>query len=473
LIFDPGYRRLKDYVVALTGLAYYADKDDDLCSRIARRLAELGLQDCDAYLNLLRDGTHGETERDKLIEQLTIGETFFFRHQELFAALRDTVLPDAIARNSAHRRLRIWSAGCSVGAEAYSLSILLKRDLAPLVKGWEITILGTDINREFLARARQGRYETWAFRSVPDEVKRACFSPCGAAWQLAPQFQDGVSFQYHNLVDHPFPSLVQNLFAFDVILCRNVMIYFSQEIIRHLIGRFHDSLVDGGWLLVGHAEPNVETFRAFRTVNATGAVLYQKARNTAPQPLYTPPNFQPLPSAPKPAPSVPWIPPAITEVRPPRTARPPISQPSSAVRVATAATSPFDEIRALADQGQLEQALRCCEKLLTSHKLNAAAHFYHGLILEQMGLHAETEQALRRAIYLDRRYVLAHYYLGLTLQRQGQFQRAERSFRNVLSLLSAMDHQQPLSDADNLTVGDLESLTNMHLEALSRPRDHE
>jgi chemotaxis protein methyltransferase CheR len=138
------------------------------------------------------------------------------------------------------------------------------------------------------------------------------------------------------------------------------------------------------------------------------------------------------------------------------------------VRVATAAISPFDEIRALADQGQLEQALRCCEKLLTSHKLNAAAHFYHGLILEQMGLHAETEQALRRAIYLDRRYVLAHYYLGLTLQRQGQFQRAERSFRNVLSLLPAMDHQQPLSDADNLTVGDLESLTNMHLEALSR-----
>src|SRR5205085_3181688 len=119
-------------------------------------------------------------------------------------------------------------------------------------------------NREFLARAREGRFEEWAFRSTPAELRRDCFVRSGNTWLVAPRFREGVSFQYHNLVTHPFPSLLNNLFAFDLILCRNVTIYFSTDIVRRIVDHFHHCLVEGGWLLVGHAEPNTESFRAFR-----------------------------------------------------------------------------------------------------------------------------------------------------------------------------------------------------------------
>ena len=116
---------------------------------------------------------------DALIEEVTIGETYFFRHREHFDALRDLVLPDLIARNAGQRRLRIWCAGCADGAEPYSLSILLRRELAHLLFGWEVSILGTDINRQCLAIAREGRFEEWSLRSTSEDVKQACFAEKG------------------------------------------------------------------------------------------------------------------------------------------------------------------------------------------------------------------------------------------------------------------------------------------------------
>jgi chemotaxis protein methyltransferase CheR len=473
LVSDPGFVRLKDHVIALTGLAYYADKDEDLAARVSRRLAILRIAGCDAYLNLLRDPQRGEVEVDKLIAELTIGETFFFRHREMFDALRDVVLPEVIQRNRASRRLRIWSAGCSIGAEPYTLAILLKQQLAHVLDGWDVSIVGTDINREFLARAREGEYEEWAFRSVPEEIKLSCFTRAGPLWRIAPDFKTCVSFQYHNLVEHPYPSLVQNLFAFDLILCRNVMIYFSQDIIRTIIGRFQHCLVDGGWLLVGHSEPNIETYRAYHTVNATGAVLYQKSsRPPAPPDWPTDATVANQPVFPARQAAAAWTPPDLTAVAEPVATLPAMPVGTAALAPPTtseplAPTLPeLAEIRALADQGCLEQAASRCAELLAVNKLNPAAHFYQALILEQMGRHEETQQALKRAVYLDRNYVLAHYYLGLTLQRLDQRPGAARSFRNVIGLLTPLDREQQIPDADDLKVGELEKLTQMHLEAL-------
>ncbi|HTU24642.1 MAG TPA: protein-glutamate O-methyltransferase CheR, partial [Pirellulales bacterium] len=295
LVDDPYYARLKDHVIAATGLAYYNDRDDDLSAHFERRLTELALADCGAYYTLLLSGAEGVVELDRLIEELTIGETFFFRHRELFDALRDQVLPAAIRRNRASRRLRIWSAGCSFGAEPYSLSILLKRDLAHLVHGWDISILATDVNRRFLDAARRGQFEDWAFRGVPAELREECFRSTGKRWSIAPQLREGVSFHYHNLVEQTFPSLAHNLFGFDLILCRNVMIYFGKDVVRRLITQFHDSLNPEGWLLVGHVEPNPELYRAFQTLNASGAVLYQKP--PARQSLTAPPEPDRKPAA--------------------------------------------------------------------------------------------------------------------------------------------------------------------------------
>jgi chemotaxis protein methyltransferase CheR len=470
LVADPAFAALRDQVIERTGLGYYADKDLDLASRLAGRLARRGLRDCAAYLALVQ-GAQGGDELDELIKDLTVGETFFFRHPELFDALRNVVLPDLISRNRPHRRLRIWSAGCATGAEPYSLSILLRRDLADTVAGWDISIVATDINRAFLARAREGVFDDWALRATPEEVRRDCFCRAGRAWALEPRFQEGVCFQYHNLVTDPYPSLLHNLSALDLILCRNVMIYFSPDLMRRVVAGLRDSLVEGGWLLVGHAEPNVALFRAFRTVNAPGAVLYQKVVRgessvsaalpsipDASPPLRTPLTTDPASDLECGEASPLWL--SLSGLGEKR------SQTESGDASPHSKLLTLTEVRTLADAGAWEQALAACDALLGADPLDSRAHFYRGLVLEQTGRHTEAERSLRRALYLDRRFALAHYYLGLLLQKAGQLPRAARSFRNVLTLLARLDAKDVLAEADGLTAAALARLTRAHLIGL-------
>ena len=462
LIADPCFRPLKEYIIALSGLAYYADKDTDLARNLAPRLAACGRDDCTSYLALLRDPAEGPREFDNLIAVLTIGETFFFRHAELFEGLRAVVLPDLIARNRSQRRLRIWCAGCSTGAEPYSLAIVLRRDLGAELAGWDITLIATDINRDFLTRAGAGVFDEWAFRSTPPDLRRDCFTPAGRSWALNPRFKEGVSFQYHNLVTDPFPSQLNNLFAFDLILCRNVMIYFDTDLVRKVLASFHKSLVEGGWLLVGHAEPNVELFQRFRTVNApSNAVLYQKsAGESSPawevRPL--PPVAAPqadafLPFQPAPLPSVPrWRPEPL----------PPAPRPEGGSLEMLAA------VRSLADRGAWEEALEGCRDLVATDRLEPLVHLCHGLVLEQLGRHADAEEALRRALYLDRRCVLAHYYLALLLQKGHRPEEAARSFSNVLTLLSRLAPGHAFADGDGITAAELAKLARMNLEIMEK-----
>jgi chemotaxis protein methyltransferase CheR len=446
LVADPLFPRLKAHLVESTGLTYYADKDVDLARRVRHRLSIVGAPDCASYLDILCDPVRGASELDLLIEEVTIGETYFFRHREHFDALRDLVFPDLIERNRANRRLRIWCAGCADGPEPYSLAILLKRDMGLLLTGWDVTILGTDINRRCLARAREGKFEEWAFRSTPEELKLSCFRNEGRLWILAPEYKECVSFQYHNLVEHSFPSLVNNLCFFDLIVCRNVMIYFGVDLTQTVIRQFHDCLVPGAWLLVGPSEPNMTHFSSFGAVNAPGVTLYRKPRPSAAADgagAFTSASLEPpVPvtytdfSVPDDRPTIKNVPPTLADVR------------------------------RHADEGAWESAARGCEQLLKTDNLNSAVHFYHALVLEQMGRRDEAGKSLRRAIYLDRQSVLAHYYLGLFLQSRGDGRQAERCFENVLDLLRSRGDSDIFADADGITVAELRKLTKTHIEIL-------
>ncbi|HLO75181.1 MAG TPA: protein-glutamate O-methyltransferase CheR, partial [Magnetospirillum sp.] len=251
VVADPFFQRLKSLVIQNTGMAFYEDKDEDLARIVAARMGETGDTSCARYLDLISDQVRGREEMDALVAELTIGETYFFRHKEQFDALRDIILPEVLARNESVRRLRIWSAGCATGPEPYSVAILLKREFGARIAGWHVSIIGTDINQKFLARAREGRYDEWAFRATPDDVRRECFEPVGKQWVIKPEYKSGVTFQYHNLIKNRFPSLLDNLAGLDVIICRNVVIYFSRETVAGLVPCFHETLVDGGWLVMG------------------------------------------------------------------------------------------------------------------------------------------------------------------------------------------------------------------------------
>ncbi|MFD0936364.1 CheR family methyltransferase, partial [Methylobacterium trifolii] len=171
---DPGYAALKAQIVARTGHHYYADKDDLLFDRLRRRFKARGVDSAAAYRALLLADAD---EWAALEAEITIGETFFFRYAEQFAALRQTILPGLIAAREAQRSLRIWSAGCSTGAEPYSVAILLHELLGDALPAWEIHILGTDISAEALATARAAEYGRWALRTLPHEERLRHFRP--------------------------------------------------------------------------------------------------------------------------------------------------------------------------------------------------------------------------------------------------------------------------------------------------------
>lgn len=472
---DPFYARVKALVIERTGMAFYRERDDDFSRVLTERLATVGVRDCATYLERLQDSK----ELEELIADLTIGETYFFRYREQFEALRDIILPQVIERNRDRKRLRIWSAGCSTGPEPYTVAIILKQRFGHRIEGWDVSIIGTDINQRFLAKAREGLYEEWAFRATPDAMRNACFLREGKRWRIAPEYRRLVEFQFHNLVDDPIPSPRHGLVDVDVIMCRNVVIYFTTDTFRQIIDRFHGTLNGDGWLVVGHSELNTELFRAFRTVEAPGAVLYQKsdqicadnrfdfaafaAELAAAQSLELP-SLSDLPSLEE-------MPPPFPAPLPESPFLASLSEPVSLAAPVAAndrepAESPLRELKRLADQGAWVEAMRVCRRLLDADPLDAAVHLHHGLLLEHMRQIGQAEEALRRALYLDRTLALAHFHLGRLAVDQGDRIAAARAFRNAARLLDGKAEAELVEGSDDLSVAELNGLLALHIRSV-------
>jgi len=447
---DPAFAPLKDLVIRRTGLAYYADKDSALAERVRRRIEALGLQGCRAYLTVLERERAGGAEFQALVNEIAIGETFFFRYLEQFEALRALVIPECLRRNAGVRALRVWSAGCSIGAEAYSVEILLKRAFARALDGWSVSIMGTDINHAFLAQAKAATYGDWAMRGVPDDVRADCFEPQDGGWRLKPAYREWTRFSHFNLAESALPAYAEGLAGFDVVLCRNVMIYFDEPSRARLVRGLHDALVDGGWLLVGHAEAGMELSTLFTPVSVPGATLYRK-----PHPLCTP-VMAPAVTVPEPLP-----PPAPSRrVHPaPAPARAALPEPEPAAGGPT-----LDDLVALADRGQWPEALEACEALVRREPMNAAVHYYRGLIEEQLGV-GDPVAAFRRALYLDHDLALAQYHLALVHWRRGQAEAARRAFRGARLSLAGRDPDAPVAHGRGLSVRELSAMIDLWLPA--------
>jgi chemotaxis protein methyltransferase CheR len=437
---DPAYNRLKERLIASTGLAFYADRDALLTELIHARLKKLRLRDCSAYLNLLARGQEGSDERELFIGQLTIGETYFFRDQGQFDAIRDVILPDILERNQASKEVRIWSAGCSTGAEPYSLAILLERELASRMDGWQIHIHASDLNRSYLAQAAVGKFRPWALRSISEEIKRDCFTQDGRVWTIHPRYKQRISFHQMNLVDSEFSAPLAEGAHFDLILCRNVMMYFTPKVNRRLVAQFHRSLEEGGWLLVGASEYNLENYTAFQTVNTPEAKLYQKAAPVRIATTPEPPSQRLENATPTPA------------------------EPGISSSDAVSDIDGLRELAELADRGEWEGAGEFAQRLLTKNRLHPAIHFYQALIFENLGATAPSEQSLRHAIYLDRTFAMAHYHLGLVLKRDMKIRDASRSFENVLKVLTSVPDDTILTAGRGVTAAALREQANMQLK---------
>ena len=218
-------------------------------SRLAKRLRRLGLSDFTSYFDLIK-GRNAAPERRELIALLTTNVTGFFREPHHFEQLRDKVLPPLIDRLVAGGRVRMWSAGCSYGNEAYSIAMICAEALAGRAD-LDLRILATDIDMHVLEAARAGVFEAQITNGLPPDLKTK-YMTCGAdgkTWRVVPKVRNLVAFRELNLIDDwPMQG------KFDVVFCRNVVIYFDAELQKRLCLRLADAIPAGGWLCIGHSE---------------------------------------------------------------------------------------------------------------------------------------------------------------------------------------------------------------------------
>ncbi|MFC1457471.1 CheR family methyltransferase [Microvirga arabica] len=461
---DSGFPHLKSRVIERTGHFYYQDKDDLLWERVRKRLRARGLSDSSAYLALLDDPISGPAEWGKLEAEITIGETFFFRYAEQFAALRETILPEIIARKAATRRLRIWSAGCSTGAEPYSLAILANEILGGNLGTWRVSIVGTDINDSFLKAARQAQFGKWALRSMPEEQRQRYFTDAGKEqWEVRREFRSLVRFERHNLLSLLDGTSPLELTDFDLILCRNVLIYFHPDTVTRIVGALRDRLDEDGWMLLGHAEPNPVFATMMQALSLPGTVAYRRGAGDAPLPMPAPlqpkttlQEWKPLLPEPKPEASV-------QRIALPRLPKAP--QKPSAFPAPQKTGNLLGDIRARADAGDFAAAADLCRMALIAEPLNAVLHFYQGLVLRALRRSDEAEKSFLKSLYLDRSFAMAHYHLGLLLLAEGRSAPGRRSLNHAAQSVAALADDHLLDEGDGVTAKDLRDLIRMHLDA--------
>jgi chemotaxis protein methyltransferase CheR len=463
-LLDAGFPNLKSRIIERTGHFYYQDKDDLLWERVRKRMRATGLGDSGQYLALLDDKISGPTEWTKLEAEITIGETFFFRYAEQFTALRDTILPEIIERKQGERRLRIWSAGCATGAEPYSLAILVSELLGSQLDQWRTTIVGTDINESFLEVARQARFGKWALRSMQTSERDRYFLPGkGEQWQLRPEFRSLVRFERHNLLSLLDGTSPLEFSDFDLILCRNVLIYFHPDTVAQVVQALRDCLSEKAWMLLGHAEPSPAFASMMQALSLPGTVAYRQGAGENPPPKAKAPEpWAPLiPSPEKPT----------AQPKPPAPARPSVPPPAPTQPVSASLPEPdslLDQVRDLANLGDFRTAQTLCARALGAHSLNPALHLYQGLIAQALNRPEEAEKSFLKGIYLDKSFAMAHYHLGLLLLAEGRHGPGRRSLANAARIAAGLSDDHEIEEADGLTARDLLNLVRIHLEAATR-----
>jgi chemotaxis protein methyltransferase CheR len=390
----------------------------------------------------------------QFIQALTIGETYFHRNKNQIEALRNTILPTIIEgrREKNFKQIRIWSAGCATGEEPYTLAMLLN-ELLPDIKQWSISLLATDINAAYLAFAQQGKYTSRSFRSeTPPEITEKWFIEEGKHLRVKPEVRRLVTFAPLNLIDDEYPSFANNTSNVDLILCRNVTIYFDRDTTRSIVQRFYTALNNYGWLIVGHSEPNIETYRAFETYNIFDSIIYQKIDK--PQPLATTKSESPqkarLSSEQLYQSLSAFIPQAPTPAKP------------TAVGKSTD-LSGLEQAQLAANNQQWKDALKWLEVAEQADKLNPMVHYLRGVVYIQAEQPADALLALRQAVYCDANFALAHYLLGDVYQKDKQATNAKRHWRIARSILASLPTDKVLEHSDGLTVEMLQGLLDFRL----------
>ncbi|WP_077036125.1 protein-glutamate O-methyltransferase CheR [Pelomonas sp. KK5] len=397
-------------------------------------------------------------ELNYLVGRVTVGESFFFRDAAQMAFLREEFLPALLReRQAAGRTLRVWSAAAAQGQELYSVAMLLHQLLDGRTAGWNLHLLGTDINTEGLATALHGEYREWSLRGVDAAQRERHFQRRQAegqpaAWRVDPAVQAMTRFAWLNLASETFPSVLTDTHTMDLILCRNVFIYFDPALVRRILARLVQCLAPGGVLLLGPSDIVDTRIEGLQAGQRSGMFFYRK----------------PLPERPPAAPAADALAQAPSLLERLRA----LSAARRWLDVVALDPGPpggcAGELQLLAtaygNLGRHAEALQRCGQALQLAATDKQLHFLQALLLQEAGDAASAKTALKRALFLDPAFLEAHYQLGMLLRTEGQGGPALKSLSNALSLAQRCPPTRRLLGDPDLSIAQLIEILRHELE---------
>jgi chemotaxis protein methyltransferase CheR len=444
---EAGYAEIAAIVAGRSGMVLAPNRRVEAEAGIARAMKHAGADDFAAYLLLVR---RDPVALDELVDELTVGETHFMRDPDQMDLIRREVFPALKRRRGAGAAARVWSAGCATGEEAYSLAILLEEE--GLDDG--AVVLGTDLSTAALEKARAGSYSDWSMRGLTGQFLRDYFHHVRSRRVLVDRIRNKVRFERLNLAGQE-DYAAAGAFGMDLILCRNVLIYFGHETVGRIAARLFDCLAEGGVLLTAGGDPLLGEYAPFEVEVTRAGLVYRRPRPR-------PPRVAPArvaQAAPLPA----WAPPAAE-----RAGFTPASAPTKAVPPAEPdlGREAFERVVRHANAKGAEEAERIAQAALRRHPLDARLHYLRATLLLSLDRDGEAEDEARRALYLDRSLAVAHFLLGTILRKRGARPGALRAFRNVRDLCASRPSDEEVPAGAGERVGALHSAAAAEMERL-------
>ncbi len=488
-----------------SGLHFEESRSQSLHLALWQRLQHRGYDSYREYYNLLKFHPEGRLEIRELFDLITIGKTYFFRNKAQFDALMTCVLPEIMQRkaSSKDKQIRVWSAGCSGGDEAYSIAIAMM-EVLPSYEGWRISILGTDINRSGLARAREAVYRGKDIAHLPKEYLAKYFKVRGPAYTLNPNVRALACFEYHNLAQDPFiHEKMQNI---DILFCRNVTIYFDRQTTRRVIERFHGCLAQGGYLFLGHSETLWQITHKFERMEFPQSFIYRKKlravqegsmrpwttvpgitletltsiKETVADPSAFPKQIEhglqekpePLEQGEKPLEVQEGVESAyrktalgLNEMKDPaallcpNNMTFPLKNPMPAY---------LTKATILANEAKYKEAAHLLAKIIETDNLSVEAYYLLGILLYKSRHLKEAETQFKKVIYANPDTVLAYFNLGNMYCCQRKFREAVREFKNAIRLLEKRPKDEQVRFCEDVTVGFLLRACRNNLVEISK-----
>ncbi|ABR63892.1 protein-glutamate O-methyltransferase CheR [Sinorhizobium medicae] len=402
--------KLAEQVAGRIGLSLPASRKRAVASAIDRMMVQRGIGEGRSLLARLG---FDEDLTDEAISAVTVAETHFFRGPDQFQVIRQAILPELLRRRPDGSPLSIWSLGCATGEEPYSLAILCDED--DLLD--DVRISAADVSRRALVTAREAEYGEWALRNTGPRLRQRYFDASGGRYRLNERLRRQVDFAHLNLGADALPSPQSGLADFDLILCRNVLVYFEASAVSRIAGQLLACLSDGGWLLTAPTDPPLWKYAAFETSITPAGVVYRRMARSKIQKNST----------------------ACTAPLRHQKRRPAAGRMLGRTSFDTPKAVGDDpaeavtrQIRLLFDRGNPREAGRLAAHAIETHPLSAELHFLRGVSEMASGETDAAAAALRRVVYLDSNLAAAQFFLGVCLKHSDP-KAALRALENALS----------------------------------------